>query len=56
MKMFKGKKGQALAADIGKKTKTFVPGEGIPERRMDGPSKEDVAAIKVCIYLKYCFS
>lgn len=45
--MFKGKKGQALAADIGKRSKTFVPGEGLPERRMDGPSKEDVAAIKV---------
>lgn len=47
--MFKGKKGQALAADIGKRSKTFVPGEGLPERRMDGPSKEDVAAIKVIL-------
>ncbi|KAH3694555.1 U2 small nuclear ribonucleoprotein A'-like [Dreissena polymorpha] len=48
-KMFKGKKGQALAADIGKKSKTFVPGEGLPEKRMEGPSKEDIAAIKTAI-------
>ena len=46
--MFKGKKGQALAADIGKKSKTFVPGERLPEAKKGGPSKEDVAAIKVC--------
>lgn len=45
--MFKGKKGQALATDIGKKSKTFVPGENLPEKPMGGPSKEDVAAIKV---------
>ena len=47
--MFKGKKGQALATDIGKKSKTFVPGENLPEKRADGPSKEDVAAIKVFV-------
>ena len=45
--MFKGKKGQALAADIGKRSKTFVPGEKLPEKRPDGPTKEDIAAIKV---------
>ncbi|XP_045159176.1 U2 small nuclear ribonucleoprotein A'-like [Mercenaria mercenaria] len=49
VKMFKGKKGQALATDIGKKSKTFVPGEHLPEKRVDGPSKEDVAAIKAAI-------
>lgn len=49
--MFKGKKGQALAADIGKKSKTFVPGENLPEKRLDGPSKEDVALIKVWILI-----
>ncbi|KAL4235560.1 U2 small nuclear ribonucleoprotein A' [Mactra antiquata] len=48
-KMFKGKKGQAYAADIGKKSKTFVPGENLPEKRLDGPSKEDVALIKAAI-------
>ena len=45
--MFKGKKGQALAADLGKRSKTFVPGEKLPEKRHEGPTKEDVAAIKV---------
>ena len=45
--MFKGKKGQALAADIGKRSKTFVPGEKLPEKRPEGPTKEDIAAIKV---------
>lgn len=49
LKMFKGKKGHALATDIGKKSKTFVPGEHLPEKRADGPSKEDVAAIKAAI-------
>ena len=51
--MFKGKKGQALASDIGKKSKTFVPGEGIPEPKKGGPSKEDVAAIKVMFKISY---
>ena len=45
-KMFKGKKGQALASDIGKRSKTFVPGEKIPEKKT-GPSKEDIELIKV---------
>jgi hypothetical protein len=40
-----------LATDIGKKSKTFVPGEHLPEKRADGPSKEDVAAIKVYAFL-----
>lgn len=48
-KLFKGKKGQQLAQDIGKRSKTFVPGEKLPEKRPTGPSKEDVAAIKAAI-------
>lgn len=44
--MFKGKKGQALASDIGKRSITFVPGEKIPEKKT-GPSKEDIELIKV---------
>ncbi|XP_034312721.1 U2 small nuclear ribonucleoprotein A'-like [Crassostrea angulata] len=47
-KMFKGKKGQALASDIGKRSKTFVPGEKIPEKKT-GPSKEDIELIKMAI-------
>lgn len=43
--MFKGKKGQERAQDIGKRSKTFVPGEKLVERT--GPSKEDVELIKV---------
>jgi len=49
--MFKGKKGLALMTDIGSKSKTFVPGEGLPEPRMDAPLKEDIAAIKVTIQI-----
>jgi len=43
--MFKGKKGQERAQDIGKRSKTFVPGEKLVEKT--GPSKEDVELIKV---------
>ena len=39
--------------DIGSKSKTFVPGEGLPEPRMDAPLKEDIAAIKVTIQIWY---
>lgn len=53
--MFKGKKGQALASDIGKRSKTFVPGEKIPEKKT-GPSKEDIELIKVSqIYVHVLF-
>ena len=54
-KMFKGKKGQALAADLGKRSKTFVPGEKLPEKRHEGPTKEDVAAIKVKFLHNFIF-
>ena len=56
--MFKGKKGQQLARDIGKKAKTFVAGAGLPtpkktdaaggaEAVPSGPAKQDIEAIKV---------
>lgn len=49
-KMFKGKKGQALAQEMGKRSKTFVPGEKLPEaKKPTGPSKEDIALIKTAI-------
>ncbi|XP_064604973.1 U2 small nuclear ribonucleoprotein A'-like [Liolophura sinensis] len=48
-KLFKGKKGQQLAKDIVKKSKTFTPGEKLPEKRSAGPSKEDIEAIKAAI-------
>lgn len=46
-KMFKGKKGQERAQDIGKRSKTFVPGEKLVEKT--GPSKEDIELIKNAI-------
>lgn len=56
-KMFKGKKGAALAQDIGKKTRTFVPGEPIPGDKRGassaGPAakaaRPDTQAIKAAI-------
>ena len=59
--MFKGKKGQALARDMGKRAKTFVPGGGAgmpgkaqPAAPTNGqsaskpePARPDVEAIKV---------
>ncbi|XP_013380350.1 U2 small nuclear ribonucleoprotein A' [Lingula anatina] len=50
-RMFKGKRGQALAKEIGKRSKTFVPGGQLPEvtKKPTGPSKEDVDAIKAAI-------
>ncbi len=61
--MFKGKRGQQLARDIGKRSKTFVPGAPLPgaaaragaasaagaaaPAESDGPPKKDVEAIKV---------
>ncbi|XP_064624732.1 U2 small nuclear ribonucleoprotein A'-like [Lineus longissimus] len=49
--MFKGKRGQQLAREIGKRAKTFVPGAGIPEKKQQptGPTKEEVDAIKAAI-------
>ncbi|KAK3091945.1 hypothetical protein FSP39_023896 [Pinctada imbricata] len=47
-KLFRGKKGTALAADIGKRSKTFTPGEKLPDKP-SGPSKEDINLIKAAI-------
>ena len=52
-KMFKGRKGQQLARDIGKRSKTFVPGSALEEKKQAAPSggqqKQDVEAIKVSL-------
>lgn len=49
-KMFKGKKGQALAQEVGRRSKTFTAGEKLAEKRgPTGPSKEDVELIKAAI-------
>ncbi|KAG8440738.1 hypothetical protein GDO86_006469 [Hymenochirus boettgeri] len=46
--MFKGKRGAQLAKDIAKRSKTFIPGAGLPtEKKKSGPSPGDVEAIKV---------
>jgi len=57
--MFKGKKGQALAKDMTKRTKTFVPGAGLgaaaarpgaggeAATAKPEPLRPDVEAIKV---------
>lgn len=51
--LFKGKKGQQLVKDLGKRSRTFVPGAVLPgggEKKVPtGPSPEDVAAIKNAI-------
>lgn len=55
--MFKGKKGAALAKELGKRTKTFVPGVALPEKKATATAptpastvgeKRDLAAIRVC--------
>lgn len=50
-RLFKGKKGQQLVAEVAKKSKTFVPGEKLPDKKAapGGPSKEDIDAIKQAI-------
>ncbi|XP_053320764.1 U2 small nuclear ribonucleoprotein A' [Spea bombifrons] len=48
--MFKGKRGAQLAKDIAKRSKTFIPGAGLPtEKKKAGPSPGDVEAIKNAI-------
>lgn len=56
--MFKGKKGQALAREMGKRSRTFVPGAQLPEKKQtaatsnanpSGPPKPDIEAIKKAI-------
>ena len=48
--MFKGEKGAALAAELGKKSKTFTPGAPVGGAAKPAPSpqvKQDMEAIKV---------
>ena len=54
--MFKGKEGQRLARDIGKRVKTFVPGAPVGERAiaaagdaaaMPASARQNIEAIKV---------
>ncbi|XP_071489775.1 U2 small nuclear ribonucleoprotein A'-like [Diadema antillarum] len=47
--LFKGKKGEKLAKDLGRRSRTFVPGAGLPTEQKTGPSPEDIAAIKAAI-------
>ena len=53
--MFKGKKGQKLAADLGKRTKVFTPGAAIEKpsgganQAAPAPPAPDQEAIKVCV-------
>lgn len=44
--MFKGKKGAALASEIGKRSKTFIPG-GDLNKITSAQSEQDKMAIKV---------
>jgi len=44
IKMFKGKKGAALAREMGKRVKTFVPGAGIPNAKKKVPGMANGAA------------
>ncbi|CAD5119189.1 DgyrCDS7826 [Dimorphilus gyrociliatus] len=48
-KMFKGKKGQALAEDLGKKSNTFVPGEPVKVPQRTAAEKEERDLIKKAI-------
>ncbi|XP_038075352.1 U2 small nuclear ribonucleoprotein A'-like isoform X1 [Patiria miniata] len=49
--LFKGKKGQQLSKDLGRKSKTFVPGAPVGGEgdAKPGPSPQDYAAIKAAI-------
>uniref|UniRef100_A0A8C5M302 Small nuclear ribonucleoprotein polypeptide A' n=1 Tax=Leptobrachium leishanense TaxID=445787 RepID=A0A8C5M302_9ANUR len=48
--MFKGKRGAQLAKDIAKRSKTFIPGAGLPtEKKKSGPTPAEIEAIKNAI-------
>ena len=60
--MFKGKRGQQLARDMGKRAKTFVPGAPVagaaevkrpPGAAPGGPPRHDIDAIKVVYTSKF---
>ncbi|GIY91564.1 u2 small nuclear ribonucleoprotein A' [Caerostris extrusa] len=51
-KLFKGKKGKKLEVEIGKRSRTFVPGGNVPgtsEEKSSGPTSADVEAIRDAI-------
>ncbi|GBN10626.1 U2 small nuclear ribonucleoprotein A' [Araneus ventricosus] len=51
-KLFKGKKGKKLEQEIGKKSRTFVPGGNLPDvtpEKPSGPTASDVEAIREAI-------
>uniref|UniRef100_A0A8C4Q6S1 Small nuclear ribonucleoprotein polypeptide A' n=1 Tax=Eptatretus burgeri TaxID=7764 RepID=A0A8C4Q6S1_EPTBU len=48
-RLFKGKRGSLYAKDIGKKSKTFTPGAGLPGEKKAVPTPADVEAIKTAI-------
>ncbi|XP_076371378.1 U2 small nuclear ribonucleoprotein A'-like isoform X2 [Tachypleus tridentatus] len=49
--LFKGKRGKKLEKEIGRRSKTFVPGGalGNSEKKTGGPSASDIEAIKTAI-------
>ncbi|XP_070562712.1 U2 small nuclear ribonucleoprotein A'-like [Ptychodera flava] len=49
-KLFKGQRGQQLVNDLGRRSKTFVPGGGLSSaEKKGGPSQDDIAAIREAI-------
>ncbi|ESO92360.1 hypothetical protein LOTGIDRAFT_120927 [Lottia gigantea] len=50
-KLFKGKKGQQLVQELGKRSKTFTVIDKLPDKRgvSNGPSKEEIESIKKAI-------
>jgi len=45
-RLFKGKQGQQLARDIGKRAKTFVPGAAVVERAAAGAAGQTPATAR----------
>lgn len=45
-KLFKGKKGKQLEKEIGKRSKTFVPGANLPSTSAEKPSSPNIAAVE----------
>lgn len=55
--MFKGKKGQALVEDLGKKSNTFVPGEPVkaPQRTAAEKEERDLILVEIIILITVSF-
>ena len=58
-KLFRGKEGQQLAREIGRRAKTFVPGAPVGERvavaaghtaAVSASARQNIDAIKVCLH------